>query len=166
MNIRDWPMNKRLALPDWCFGRRWPINNTGTGTGANPGFDISWCAFPEWIVIWELFISGPGDTVPYASVEMRLGDKLPANDAEFGAYSKLLDCVKCMGGNPSRLVAFNNVGTTLRSLKVPVHTAGQRLVTRHACFGGTITRSQLILVVSSLPTEVPDWLLSGQAKSR
>ena len=53
MDIRNWPMNRIMQLPDCCFSRRWPVGVSWLGEAVSVGYDISEAGLPERCVIWE-----------------------------------------------------------------------------------------------------------------
>ncbi|GAH72945.1 unnamed protein product, partial [marine sediment metagenome] len=54
MDVRNWPADRIMQLPDHCFGRRWLVSVIGARSEIGPAFDISEAGLPEWTVIWNL----------------------------------------------------------------------------------------------------------------
>jgi len=164
MNIRNWPMDKIMQLPDCCFGRRWPIIFSGHGSVPNVTmYFISEMALPEKCVLWELSTAVRGNFtagLPEVAYAIRLGDQLPATAAEFVAMEDLLP--SCDEIDATARIFRDRL--VLRRLRMPIASAGRRLVLR--VFSDTLdTWWSMGFVFSSVPTEVPDWLLNSEKAS-
>lgn len=150
-----------MQLPDCAFGERWPIILQGAGSTGIPVYRISMGALPEWTVIWEIWGSTCATVGSWCRFRFRLGDQLPTTEAQFQGMDALFRGFEDYVGLGSAIM-FNPVNPpTLRRLRVPVHAAGRRLVMG---FDVTSAIAQPIcagLVISSIPKEVPDWLISG-----
>ena len=158
MNIYDWPIQKKMLLPDYCFGRRWPIGVSERCKLAEYGYAISPEALPEITVIWELLIWMSSTDPGAAWFGFRLGDQLPANDAEYLGMEDLFPFYDFITEDRSSLWGSPTTNLSVRRLKMPVRTLGRRLVVR---FGSNATAYQQCfagIVVSSVPTEIPDCL--------
>ena len=160
MDIRNWPMDRIMQLPDHCFGQRWLTCVQATSAAIGPLFDISEFGFPEWTVIWNMSVwyVQPGDV--YVGVALSLGDALPATDAEFIALDILF---KDLGIVVAGIKALNMMaagGQYSFPLRKLVHTMGRRLVGRFYMGATGLQYAHAVLTVSSIPKEVPDCLLS------
>ncbi len=165
MDIRNWPVDRIMQLPDWCFGRRWPVGLQFTTPDANPVFDICEAALPEVCILWEvsLFVSGlPGITVGFT---LALGDQLPADDAAFNVCELLFPGVESPEGIRGEIEKLTDSGPPAFQIRQPVATAGRRIVGRAIRILGEALAAQAVIIVSSVPTEVPDWLISGPGRS-
>ncbi|MBA7563125.1 hypothetical protein ES708_04778 [subsurface metagenome] len=160
MDIRNWPMDRIMQLPDCCFGRRWPIVFSDAVPAPGGAFYfISEIALPEKCILWELeattrplVVEG---TVAWFFA-LKLGDKQPASDAEFTAMEDMLP--GCDAIDFSNRVIHNNL--SLRRLRMPIISSGRRVVLRVDVSDYTSALWAVGLVFSSFPTEVPDCLLS------
>ncbi|MBA7562200.1 hypothetical protein ES708_03849 [subsurface metagenome] len=162
MNIRDWSLDRIMQLPDACFGQQWPIGLAGQPLLDTPAFDISEAALPDTTVIWEVLTwTAHVPTVPVI-IEIYLGDHLPATDAEFRAMEPLFSGVRDVNNRPSSFEANRNMFLAVSRIKMAAKAQGRRLVARFSTDNATAIDSHVILVVSSIPTEVPDWLCSGR----
>lgn len=165
MDIRSWPLDRIMQLPDHCFGRRWPVG-VGFYTGAGISFfDISEAALPERCVIWGLaFAAELPSTGDHCTFSFSLGDILPTTLAEFNAFDVLFrDFGYTVTLRRAFTISYGN-GFVWVPLRYNLESGGKRLVTY-------IVRSTpsvlpwAAIVVSSVPTEVPDWMISGPARS-
>lgn len=164
MRIDDWPLDRIMQLPDCAFGRRWPVSVAWPL--ANPGilYDISEEALPEWCVVWELLlVTMSHGTNGLISINLALGDVLPTTDAEFDANEAFLRGLGWWTALRYNIVAGIGQEPALRRLRHFVHSMGRRVIGRCGS-GATGSDAFLTLVVSSVPKEVPDWLVGGQAK--
>ncbi len=162
MDIRDWSLDKIMQLPDCCFGRRWPITLKATGIGPGPVFDISEAGLPEKCVIWELCIIGLADLNSYGTFGLRLGDVLPTTTAEFEAYEMLFKSGPGSTGALSEIGVSSMSSVNWNRLRLPILAAGRRLVLGIRAGILLAVATEVTIVVSSIPTEVPDWLCSGR----
>lgn len=160
MNIRNWPFDRIMQLPDWCFGRRWPIGLQAVLTDDAPVFDISEAALPETTVIWELAIQNLSILASALIVTLSIGDQLPASDAAFNVCELVFPGIESTTGVRGAVDVMDRGALCSRRLRIPVATAGRRLVGRFLRDTGSAVGGQAIIVVSSIPTEVPDWLCS------
>jgi len=162
MDIRNWPMNKIMQLPDCCFGRRWPIVFTGWNTVALYALYISEIGLPDKCILWELWLSAlgtePGWVLEDMSLTLSLGDKLPATLLEFRALENMFPEADEIE-DTERLLRPNFHLTNLRK---PYHSQGRRVVLKATSTRMIGTVWSVGLVFSSIPTEVPDWLCSGR----
>ncbi len=158
MDIRDWPNGGIMQLPDCCFGRRWPVVFGGVITApTSTVYYISELALPERCVLWELGVGSEGVTTKLrmlTNYSFKVGDQLPATAAEFVAMEDMFPgCDEVLNG--ARIMRD---GVVLRRLRVPIASAGRRVVLRVGVPGDENTFFVVGLVFSSFPTEVPDWL--------
>lgn len=165
MDIRNWPLARILQLPDWCFGRRWPIMLRLELGVAATGYLISDMALPDRCVLWEVIIKSiavnAAQVSGRAEVQVALGDQLPAGAtaaAIFAAYENMFPGVEGLRN------AIPSIGR-LSKLRTVYHAQGRRVV---VFFDNRSTQTRdfiVVMVFSSIPTEVPDWLISGAGRS-
>ncbi len=160
MDIRRWPFDQIMQLPDCCFGRRWPIYFGGETLSSAATYHISEMGLPERCVLWDIFFDSEGypttdevGTPP--NISIALGDQLPENAAMFGALETLIPESDTIIGGLNVLIK----GMKL-SLRKPVFTSGRRVAVQIVGSDGTSGFWSLGLVFSSVPNEVPDCLLS------
>ena len=161
MNIRDWPMNRIMQLPECCFGRRWLISVLPSATAPATGWDISEIPFPDKCVIWGFWawFDRYGPQVDY--IRLALGDQLPTTTAMMDALEPLFPGFGLQGAGPRAIPLTTYAIIHLTRLKMPVWAQGRRLVGEVQTTGTGEGAAQIVVVVSSIPTEVPDCLLSA-----
>lgn len=163
MRIDNWPMDRIMRLPDWCFGRRWAVGVTTYAEGIGIQFDISEASLPDKFVIWELAIQSVGITLNEMQVSLAIGENLPANDAEFVVLKQIFNDIGDSVPPTRNIFLGANYLFHLNQLRQPVEAGGGKLVGRFNCPIAQEVITQVFVVISSLPREVEDWLISGQA---
>lgn len=161
MNTRNWPIDKIMQLPDWCFGRRYMISCTiNTGAGEQT-WDISELAFPEKAVIWEMTNEAYALTHLDDYYRLALGDQLPTTAAQMDALEPLFPGMGLQGPEPrhNRLLLYTDA--TMVKLRMPIQPGGRRMILELTPESESIKLMGVRIIVSSMPTEVPDWLISG-----
>ncbi len=162
IDIQHWPLDRIMQLPDHCFGRRFPVCLCPSSSSDVPGWDISEIALPETCVIWDLVMWVELVTVALTSFRLALGDQLPTTTAQMDALDPLFPGLGHQGAEP-RQVLFGAANVPIVSmLRLPVRSGGRRPVAEVIVAGPDPGYLDVILVVSSIPTEVPDWLISGR----
>lgn len=160
MDIRNWSLDQVMQLPDHCFGRRWPIVLIKTALGPGVAWDISDMALPEQCVIWEVFWWINADEFMDYLIDMRLGDHLPAAAGEFIVMEPLFRDFGLHTNNGYSIVPAWNGAFYRLSVRMPIAAAGRRLVVQfYNTLSGSVYGGAGI-VISSIPKEVPDCLLS------
>ena len=165
MDIRHWGLNRIMQLPDHCFGRRFLVSSNMNVLAAQRVWDISEVALPDVCVIWELVIMVAGTFGTFLWVQIALGDQLPAAVATFDALDPLFMGLGEQGAEPRTIrVEADNV-LHLDRLRMPVAAQGRRLVVEMTTDDGITASGMVAIVVSGVPKEVPDWLVSGNLRS-
>lgn len=161
MDIRNWPFDQIMQLPDHCFGRKFPIILGIRSTDVLNHYLISEIGLPEACVLWEIWFNSIGGdgaflgNVP-GTISLALGDRLPATDAEFNALETLFPEVDEI------LTGARTIRAPLSlKLRKPYRVSGRRVVARWLALQEDRIDMVLGLVFSSIPKEVPDWLISG-----
>ncbi len=165
MDIRNWPIDRIMQLPDWCFGRRWPIIFSHTTLTASSDIYLSEFALPDRCVLWEIDqdikpnVAFIGNPVYFSGIA--LNDNVPANAAEFAA------CENMMPGCDNILNQIKGWygELSLRRLRYPYQAQGRRVTYYFYNWTSDDAVHALSLIFSSVPTEVPDWLISGPGRS-
>lgn len=157
MDIRDWPMDKIMQLPDEVFGRRWPIilgASVGAGSSA---FRLSELGLPERSVLWEIhgserIFSDPVNALG-SHILLALGDQVPLGFTQFAALEDLLANAGVFISGHYSLTGH----THLTRLRMPIASGGRRVIADLINDGGATTVMQVELVFSSVPNEISDF---------
>lgn len=164
MNIRSWPFDKIMQLPDCAFGRRWPVAVQNEVAEVGTFYDISELALPETCVIWNCSIWSPYYAIAGVIISLAIGDVLPTDDAQFDVYEPLFRDVGVITAGRRTIHIYRSPGMYAIPMRMPVEAMGRRLVGRFERASEVLTGAYVILTVSSIPKEVPDCLLSGQGR--
>ena len=162
MDIRSWPMDRIMQLPDHCFGNRWPIGVSKNSSSAAGVFSLSAAALPDRCVVWFMTFWAEAQYTETGKVELRLGDHLPVATVDFRLLDPLFTGIFDEDGNRSAFSFTADTLGVLNCMRMPVFAQGRRLVVRFENSGGTPAALGVVLVVSSMPTEVPDCPFSGR----
>lgn len=153
-----------MQLPDSCFGRRWPVIIGAMCPGELDNFAYSTVALPEHAVLWEMTFSRQwidlGVALMGIGIGLAIGDQLPTTIEQYNNQQPLFPYQGYTDGRAYMVGAQ----TIMRSMKFPVETAGRRLIAYFKNEATTATWMCVHTVWSSIPTEVPDWLISGQGR--
>jgi len=166
VDISKWSSDEILRLPDYVFGRRFPIFCSLKAGSATWVCDISEVGFPDRCVLWQVsvwaMIYGSLDIY----VRMGLSDSVAVDDAEFLTFMPLLHGFGFQGDEPRQVNLSAGSSVLSFGCKVILDTGGRRLVGCSLSGAAGIYRVQIVAVVSSVPKEIPDWVFSGQVKSQ
>ncbi len=161
MNIRNWSNDQIMQLPDHVFGQRWQIGMSVILEEAEPQFAIAEMALPERSIIWGVHMVTFGSFAIGMEFSFALGDLLPTTDAIFDGGELLFPGVVAPSGRRSTFAVLTTASVRCECLRMPVATAGRRFIMRAVRTVGVAADSQAVITISSIPTEVPDCLLSG-----
>lgn len=166
MDITKWPLHKKMALPDWCFGQQWWIGTyIGTSAAVPTLFFIEEFP-PDIFVLWDVIISPGGVTAATRlDVSLVLCDKEPKADD----VKKLTPLLRHFGDPNStfQIKLPPNVITHIGPMKVIVEAYNNGVGGYFKLFGETEDcESSIALLISSIPKEVPDWVCLGLAGMR
>lgn len=165
MDISRLSVNDLMCLPDNAFGERFAVTVSIDKVWGAALFGIADVAFPERVIVWEFSLVVAVAAVNTFYIRVGLGDQKPTVEADF---DKLRPFIQGLGGTgpECRKICLWTAGS---SLIVPMrkflHTGGQRLCLGIFAGAAADLSAHCLTVVSSVPNEVPDWVISGQAKS-
>ena len=57
MRIDNWPLDRIMRLPDWCFGRRYWVGQYLYGLGGGIAYGIAEEPLPDKFVVWGVMVS-------------------------------------------------------------------------------------------------------------
>ncbi len=160
MDVRNWPLDRIMQLPDHCFGRRWVIACGGLTDADTDVFTIVRTGVPDKCVIWEILVSAMSGLTVQIAVEFAWADQLVTTLAEWTRLQKMFPCQGVQDDGNFYFWTGGVGGLCLRRLRLTSPAAGLRPSVRLAGASGDGFNLTTLFVVSSLPTEVPDCLLS------
>lgn len=165
MRMDDWPLDKIMRLPEFVFGRRFVVSCVPISPIEGYGWDISEVALPETCVIWELVIQPLGLITGDERLRIALGVQLPTSHAQFMLLEPLFNGLGYQGPGPRGIASNRYFGIALRMLRLQVHAAGRKLVCEMGPGAAAEMSMNVMIVVSSVPKEVPDWLFSETVRN-
>lgn len=160
MDIRNWSMDQVMQLPDHCFGTKRLVAMCGEGMLTDPAFDICETGLGERTVVWGTSIWHLESAVAVGSVRFKLGDQLPATLAAFDALEDMFPEMVCVAGYRSVLTCTGYTGGTWLPMRRMFQTSGRRIVMALGMVGLSAGIVNAAILISSVPREVPDCLLS------
>lgn len=165
MDIRDWPLNRIMQLPDCCFGRRWPVILECFRSAVGHDWDISEIAIPDLAVLWRVSLTGHLGVWDSGYFRLALGDKLPTAVVEMNALEPVISGLGVQGAEPRQIHLTTYDGQFVMEFKQLVHAQGRRPILELFNLAEGASAVRVELVFSSIPTEVPDWLISDHLRS-
>lgn len=162
MRIDDWPMDRIMRLPDWCFGRRWWVGSyCGSGTGV-VYYNIIGENLPDKFVVWGVLITCRSPAcVGAMRVTLRLGEHVPTGVPDLLTMERLLKGISV----PNIVYEFytnpNGVDWVNCEREI-VESAGNRITLASNGDQTNAYEMTVGVLISALPKEVPDWLFSAQ----
>lgn len=161
MDIRNWPLGQIMQLPDSCFGRRFAVSASPLGGSGTIDWDMSEVGLPERCVLWELVYFEGLSSGKASFVRIALGDQLPTAASEMDALEPLLYGLGIQGAEPRDIYVGGVSQFSVRQIRQLIEAKGRRLIAEIQPQGVETARCTVVCVVSSIPTEVPDCLLSA-----
>lgn len=165
MDIRNWPLDRIMQLPDCCFGRKFLVCLSALSKNSVAAFDISEVGLPERCVLWELSFWVDGNISGNDWFRLALGDQLPTTAAQVDALEPLIFGLGRQGAEPKRLLIRREQSLIRFTLRMPIAAIGRRPVLHYFTTVSIDSFLYVVLLVSSIPKEVPDWLISGAGRS-
>lgn len=166
MDISKWSPDRIMALPDWCFGRRWWIGEyIGTNAGALVYFTIK-DKLPDWFVVWSMFVQGTDWTAGTGiNLTVKLAHLAADNDSFWNA-DRLFHQIATENMIYELFLTVKGMFYLpyIRSLH---ESKNNRICGAFKIRNETETcENQIAVLISSIPKEVPDWVVSGLAGVR
>lgn len=165
MKIDNWPMDRVMRLPDWCFGRRWWIGEyMGSGTGV-VYYRLGEEELPDKFILWGVLIACRAPSCLEAlRLTIRLSDHTPANVADANTMERLLKGISI----PTITYEFYpnaNAVTWIGCERQIIESSGRKLAMVSNGDQAIAYEMTVGVLISSMPKEVPDWLISGRGKN-
>ena len=161
MDVSRWPLHKIMMLPDWCFGRRWWVGSYAGNTSGQVYYFCSEENLPDWFVVWGFLLSFKENAALSA---IRATIRLARNTAEITANAMTMERL-CKGISAhtilyefyvpqNGLIWINGIRTIHESKdrRIAFATNGDQVI----AYEGTVG-----VLISGVPREVPDWVVSG-----
>jgi len=165
MRIDNWPLDRVMRLPDWCFGRRYWVGQYIYGLAGGVDYGIAEENLPDKFVVWGVMASSMASVMIRAiELTIRLGTFLPVNDADLYASDRLLKGISTPAMLYELFVIPNGV-TWINCERMLIESAGRRITIGTRGDTENAYTMTVGVQISAMPKEVPDWLISGQGKN-
>lgn len=162
MDIRSWPIDMIMQLPDCCLGRKFRVFVEAASPGDDEVWDISEVALPDKCILWGLSMLTYTTYTGYRDFRLALGDQLPTTEAQMNVLEPLIAGLGITEAEPRSITLCPGLNFEHYTMKQYLPAQGRRLVLGVRGFPLKITLIRASIEVSSVPTEVPDCLLSAQ----
>lgn len=166
MDISKWTPDEILCLPDFVFGRKFPVFCTVIANSTFWQADISERGFPDPCVLWQvsfLVSRQSGNTIWF---RLGMSESLPASEEEFMTLQPFLHGLGETGPEPRKIITYMYGAAWCLDLKTFMRTSGRRLCACAAASVAGYVFLHVAAIVSCVPKEVPDWVFSGQVRSQ
>jgi len=165
MNISNWPIGKIMQLPDEVFGRRWPVITSRSIAAASTDEWMVKTRIPNRLVIWEMLMNAWVDYEDLNWMKFAFGSHEPANDAEFDAFERIFEG-DLDNATEEGAIYMPKMQMVRMQMRMPEEPSGNRFCIQASNVSASNAMQILVtFVISSIPTEVPDWILSGQGRN-
>lgn len=166
MDISKWSIDDVMKLPDYAFGERWPVSVNIRSGGAGSWFALSPAALPATMVVWELSIFFADGATDPDVVRIFLADVLPASTPAALACEALIPGLGIPEAGPGTIYYAWYGDFVHWSMKKIVRANGRKLGLSYVSAAPGNFRVMVVAVISSVPKELPEWLVSHLAISR
>ncbi len=157
MDIRNWPIEKIMQLPNEAFGTREVLQLAVDLTSADPVYVISPAGLPDKMVIWEINVAARAAVIVTIHAGLAFGEQLPASDVEFDNLETVFPNVISSDGDRGEFEVSSSAGFDVTQGRFPVVVSGRRLIGKLTRHQGNATEGVIVVVYSSIPTEIPDF---------
>lgn len=162
MNITKWNSERIMQLPDWVFGEKYIVTCKVASSGANSIWDISEISYPNRMVLWQLNLAWINCNDATGYIRLAFGEKIPTSTVMMDGLKSVVTGLGQQGPEPRKIYGFTNMGQEVIDLRKYMEPQGHKLVVEATSVVGKATRVRIHTIVSSIPKEVPDWLISGR----
>ena len=166
MDVSRWALHRRMALPDWCFGQRWWIGGfIGTEAAGTTYFFFSDFP-PDVFCLWDVLVA-PGGITAAIRLDLKL---CLCRETPVSGNIRVLTPLLRQFGTPGSFYDIHlppGATTHLGPMKTLIEANNNGVGGALKYISETETlESSIALLVSALPREVPDWVVSGLAGVR
>ena len=163
MDISNWPDYRIMMLPDWCFGRRWCVGSYAGNTQGKVYYYCTEESLPDRFVVWGILLAF---REPLGDRAIRATVRLARDTAEVTADA--WGCERVCKGISSHKILYEffteqNGTAWVKNLRLIVHSKGRKIAfvtngDQVNPYTGTVS-----VLISGIPRQVPDWVVSGLA---
>lgn len=161
MDISKWNTNQIMQLPDWCFGGRYWVGEYMGGTLGVVEYKSGQEVLPHRFVLWGIMLSARSPNCLEAlRLTIRLAGSAPSSATNAETMALLLDGIST-AGTVYEFYPVQNGVTWIGPIRQLVEPNGRKL-SMVSNGDQAITYEMTVgLLISAVPTEIPDWLVKG-----
>lgn len=166
MDVSKWQLDRIMELPDWCFGKRWWVGvNIGTALGEAVPFIIEE-SVPDVFVLWDLIVlSAVAEGQTRTDLTIRLCREAPTT-VNVKTFRRLMRGLS-QPQNMFEVQLPADLHIHLGPMRNLVEARNDRIGGLFKRLNATATQeAQIAFLISGIPKEVPDWVVSGLAGVR
>lgn len=158
MDIRDWPIDKIMQLPDCAFGQRWWVGTYCGDSNGRAGYFTVDENLPDKFVVWGIvFCCRAVASVNPMRVTVRLGTHLIANAADALSMDRIFK------GISSKNIVYEFYLsqwdlTWLDCKRIIVDSAGRKIQLMTNGDQVTAYEMTVAVLISSVPRDIPYWI--------
>lgn len=158
MRIDNWPWDRIMRLPDWCFGRRWWVGEYMGSTNGTVYYRLGDEQLPDKFVVWAVVINCRAPNYDRAlRLTIRLSTVIPSVTVDVRTMDRILKGIS----SPNIVYEFfanPNGMTRIECERQIIESNGRRLALVSNGDQVNDYRANAAIEISSVPREVPDWM--------
>ncbi|MBA7630461.1 hypothetical protein ES703_37983 [subsurface metagenome] len=161
MNVSRWSLDKLMQLPDWCFGKRWWIGEYIGTTAAELVYFTIKDRLPDRFVLWSMLVQGTDrEAGTGINLTIKLADRAFDDDSFWNA-DRLFHQIASEGMVYEFFLDVNGY------FYLPYIRSAHESKNNRICGAfkvrneETPCENQIAMLISSVPREVPNWVVLG-----
>jgi len=163
MRIDNWPFDRIMRLPDWCFGRRWWVGEYMGNVNGGSYYRLGEEQLPDKFVVWGVMICNRSPNCLEAlRLTIRLGNDLPAEPSDLNGLDRIYEGISIPTITYEFYTAPNSI-TWISAERIIIESNGRRLVLLSSGDEVILYEMTVGVLISAMPKEVPDWLVRDGA---
>jgi len=162
-DVSKWPLDKIMQLPDWCFGQRWWVGTYIGTVAATVSYFFIEESVPDNFVLWDVLVAVNGHAAgTIAQVTFRLCHETPVS-GNIKTMRRLMTNMSCRTETYDIHLPPQSV-THLGPMRNIIEAGNDQIGGAVKILTETATvENAVACLISGIPKEVPDWVVSGLA---
>lgn len=158
MDVSDWPVDKIMQLPDWCFGRRWWAGTQCYKADGKVSYGYAEERFPDAFVLWAVMVTCYSPSMTEAmKLTLRVAAQPFVDMETVRAADRLLKGTSRIGLWMDLYVGPNEV-TYISDIRQYCHYPNKRLAVEANGDQTNLYYCDVNVLISSVPKQIPDYL--------
>lgn len=147
-----------MQMPDYCFGEQFPVCCNAYADSGADAFALSEIALPDVCVLWQMNIYPHYVSHHNEYIRLGLAETIPKDETEFMTLSPLIPGFGMQDDEPRKIRMLNHAGLLGVKMRKVIETQGKKLALMAHSLADNSCRLHVIIVVSRIPEELPNWL--------